>query len=127
MGQPYQFTVPSIARSDAYERSPRRSGTCGGPCIFSVLRRFRFSRLRVPHLFLSPNELAIVWRIEVEKRATRRKVLNERLADCIGGACRKHRHYKSGCQCSEDRYGLQGAGCANTAACRNKRSAEARD
>ena len=81
----------------------------------------------IPPLLLRLHEVAIVWRVQVKQGAARREVLNEGLADGIGGAGGKNGHYEDCSQRSDDRYEFERAGGADAARCRNHRSRQRRD
>src|SRR5712675_196058 len=87
MGQPPQPSR-SAAGGRLARRAPRSGGRLrgGGPC----------RRLAVELFLLGLDELAIVRRIEVEQRPARGEMLNESLADRVGGAGREHRHRERG-------------------------------
>src|SRR5713226_3817155 len=78
----------------ARARSRYRSRACGRRALARRSSRsgggLRSERGRcgsgVPLLLLGLDELTIVRRIEVEQRPTRREVLDENLADHVGGA-----------------------------------------
>src|SRR6185312_2524550 len=89
--------------------------------------RARAGGARVPHFLLRLDELAIVRRIKVEQRSAGGEVLNESLADGIGGARRQNRHDKSGCQYAENRHELERAGGADAAGRRDHRTGQTRD
>src|SRR5450631_3598323 len=73
----------------------------------------------VPFVFLCLHELTIVRRIEVEKRPTRFEMLDEGLADGIGGTGGKRRHHEAADERPEKRHDLERAGGADAAGRRN--------
>src|SRR5882757_10549992 len=76
-------------RSSARGRRALASGCGRGGGLSSGGSR---RRLEAELFLLGLDELTIVRRIEVEKRPARSKMLDESLADRIGGAGREHRH-----------------------------------
>src|SRR6478672_2072203 len=115
---------------------------CGG-CIYPVAQpalarlwtrcRSCFWRLggavlsRIPHVPLGFDELPIIRRIEVEQSAPRGKVLDERLADGVGGARRQSGHDKSASDRADDRNRLEYACGSDAARRRDHGSRETRN
>ena len=84
-------------------------------------------RSAVPLLLLNLDEVSIVRRIEVEKRATGSEVLDENFPDCIRGAGGYPGHRNRADGSSDRRHALQCARNTHPTGCRNHRTHQARN
>src|SRR3954447_18924793 len=100
-------------RSELVPSSNRGRGTRAGGILIGGRCRRRDTggrRSRLPFLLLGLDEFAIVWRFEVERRSARSEVLDETLANDVGGARREDRHRECGDSGPDTRDALECAG-----------------